>query len=78
MVKGIKVSYQFLFPILKEEFLGKRVFKAIRNNEEVVCIPWLWESVYFLKYFLTVRGLDIFKDVLGANSSMEELTGRNY
>ena len=74
MFQGVKSRF---IPILKEEYAGKRIVNAIRNDDESVSLPAIGDSIYFFRAFLSVRNFDWVADLLGMNRCMEHFVGRN-
>lgn len=65
-----------LIPILTPEYVVNETIKAIRVNQEVLCLPSI---VYFLIMFKTmipVKSFDWAHRAIGAASTMKTFTGR--
>ena len=74
MFNGVKSP---LIPILKPEYVAKRVLRAIERNRSFRGIPFGFHFIRFWQAFLPVRVFDFFfGKVCGIYHAMDNFTGR--
>ena len=74
MFNGVKSP---LIPILKPEYVAKRVLKAIERNRSFRGIPFGFHFIRFWQAFLPTRVFDFFfGKVCGIYHAMDDFTGR--
>jgi all-trans-retinol dehydrogenase (NAD+) len=75
MFAGVKTRFPLLLPILKPEYVVRRLYRAIERREHRVILPWFAYTTFLIKIWPPA----VFDRVLsffGINSSMDEFTGR--
>jgi len=77
MFEGAKSKFSFLMPIMKQEYASKRILNAIRQNEEVVLMPWFCNTVLLSRGILPVWLFDKVATFSGTNDGMDEFKGRS-
>jgi len=75
MFEGVKTRFSFLLPILKEDFVAKRIVSAIRRNKRRLMMPPMVYVVPALR-ILPPPVFDAVADLFGINVSMDEFVGR--
>ncbi|MDR2743377.1 MAG: SDR family oxidoreductase [Treponema sp.] len=75
MFDGVKTRFPFLFPILKQEYVARRIVKAVLKNRKRLVMPPAIYSV-FLGRLLPIGAFDALVDFLGINKAMDAFTGR--
>lgn len=73
MFDGVKTS----IPMLKEDFVAKRILEAIKFEEKVVTIPRSLNFIYYLRAFLSVENFDRYLKNTKAYEPMKTFKGRN-
>lgn len=74
MFDGVKSS---LIPILKPEYVARRIVKAIEKNKIILSMPWSMHFVRFSQGLLPIFLFDWFVGkVLGIYKTMDHFTGR--
>lgn len=75
MFDGVKSR---IIPILKPEYVAKRIIRAIERNKTFRGIPFGFHFIRFWQAFLPTRIFDwFFGDVIGIYHAMDEFTGRD-
>ena len=74
MFSGIGRS---LIPILSPEYVVEETVKAIRVNQEVLCLPTIVYFLVMFKHILPTRSFLWAHRAIGAASTMKTFTGRN-
>lgn len=75
LFEGVKTRFPFLLPILKQDYVAKRILGAIVKGKKRLVLPFFVYSVWLLRLF-PVGFLDAMADFFGINSSMDEFKGR--
>lgn len=75
MFSGVKTRFNFLLPILKEEYVVKRIVKAIAKGKRRLIMPRFIYTIFPLR-LLPVAMQDSILDFLGINKSMDDFLGR--
>lgn len=73
MFAGISRS---LIPILTPEYVVKETVKAMRVNQEVLCLPTIVYFLIMMKTILPTKSFLWFHRAIGAASTMKTFTGR--
>ena len=74
MFDGVKSR---IIPILKPEYVAKRIIRAIEKNKRFRGIPFGFHFIRFWQAFLPTRVFDwFFGDVIGIYHAMDNFTGR--
>jgi len=73
MFDGVKTN--FLFPILDQHVVTKRIIDAIRQEEPLVLIPATMYVVFFGRTFFPVWFQDWLTRATGSNNSMDDFKG---
>jgi all-trans-retinol dehydrogenase (NAD+) len=76
MFAGVKTRFSFLLPILKQERVADRIFKAVARRRRRLLMPLLVYAVGPLR-LLPVRWMDFIADLLGINRAMDQFQGRS-
>ena len=76
MFKGAKTKYEFLAPLLHQDWVAARIVTAIRQNESLVFMPFISCTVYLTRALLPTYFFDKYLTLLGVNESMDEFVGR--
>ena len=72
MFKGVgRTKLSLLVPDLEPDYVAERIIAAIRQDEEVVMIPWFLNVLLLLRSLVPVSTFDWLNYVLGASSSMD-------
>ena len=75
MFEGVKTRFAWLLPILKPEYVVRRIIGAIRKKKRRLIMPRFVYVVYPSR-LLPVDALDGLLKFFGINRSMDEFTGR--
>ena len=74
MFNGVKSR---IFPILKPEYVSRKVIRAIEKNRTFKGIPFGLHFIRFWQAFLPVKVFDFFfGKVFGIYHAMDDFTGR--
>ena len=74
MFNGVKSR---IIPVLKPEYVAKRVIRAIERNKTFSGIPFGFHFIRFWQAFLPTRVFDwFFGEVIGIYHTMDNFTGR--
>ena len=74
MFDGVKSR---IIPILKPEYVAKRVIRAIERNKSFRGIPFGFHFIRFWQFILPTRIFDwFFGEVMGIYHAMDDFTGR--
>ena len=74
MFDGVRTRFPLLLPILKEEYVARRVVGAISKNKQRLIMPRMVHYVSFLR-LLPVAWFDRLANWLGINISMDHFVG---
>ena len=72
---GAKSRFNFLLPILKKEYVVKRIIKAVAKGKRRLIMPRFVYTIFPLR-LLPPPIQDFILDLLGVNRSMDEFVGR--
>jgi len=75
MFEGVKTRFAWLLPILKPEYVVRRIMGAIRKKKRRLIMPRFVYVVYPSR-LLPVNLFDGILSFFGINRSMDEFTGR--
>lgn len=75
MFSGVKTRFNFLLPILKEEYVVKRIVKAVAKGKGRLIMPRFIYTIFPLR-LLPVSFQDIIFEFLGLNKTMDDYFGR--
>jgi all-trans-retinol dehydrogenase (NAD+) len=75
LFKGVKTRIPLLLPILKQEYVVKRITGAILKGKKRLVLPFIVYTVWILR-LLPVGIMDAVADFFGISSSMDHFTGR--
>ena len=75
LFEGVKTRFPFLLPILKPDYVAKRILGAIMKGKKRLVLPFFVYSVWLLRLF-PVGFLDAMADFFGVSSSMDDFKGR--
>lgn len=74
MFSGVKSP---IIPVLKPEYVAKRIIRAIERNRSFRGIPFGFHFIRFWQFILPTRIFDwFFGEVMGIYHAMDEFTGR--
>lgn len=74
MFDGVKSP---IIPILKPEYVAKRIIRAIEKNKSFKGIPFGFHFIRFWQFLLPTRVFDwLFGEVMGIYHTMDAFTGR--
>ena len=65
-----------LIPILKPEWVAKKILKAIEKNKKISSWPLGYHLIRTLQAVLPLRGLDLLCKVLGIYNALDHFMGR--
>lgn len=75
MFDGVK-SY-FPFPILDQHWVVRRIIQAIRQEEELVIMPWACNVIFLMRAFFPVGLADTISKYVGGHTYMDTFRGRH-
>ena len=74
MFDGVKSP---IIPVLKPEYVAKRIIRAIERNKSFKGIPFGFHFIRFWQFILPTRIFDwVFGEVMGIYHTMDAFTGR--
>ena len=74
MFEGVRSS---IIPVLKPEYVAKKVIRAIERNRTFSGIPFGFHFIRFWQFILPTRIFDwFFGEVIGIYHAMDNFTGR--
>ncbi|NXB14452.1 RDHE2 dehydrogenase, partial [Rhagologus leucostigma] len=76
MFDGLKTKWPRALPILDPEHVAERIITAVQHNQEVLLIPRILYSLFFLKSFLPVKAAVLLLDYFGNLDIMNTFKGR--
>ncbi|MBR5863123.1 MAG: SDR family oxidoreductase [Alistipes sp.] len=65
-----------IIPILKPEWVAKRIIKAIESNKKISSYPLGYHLIRILQAVLPLRALDLLCKVLGIYNALDHFKGR--
>ena len=65
-----------IIPILKPEWVAKKILKAIEKNKKISSWPLGYHLIRTLQAVFTLRGLDLLCKVLGIYSALDHFKGK--
>jgi all-trans-retinol dehydrogenase (NAD+) len=77
MFKGVTTKFNFLVPMLNEDWVGKRIVKAVKFDEEMLLMPNFMKTANLLKALLPIWVSDLLSDTFGFQHSMNTFQGRH-
>lgn len=77
MFDGLDAKFQFLLPILKPNWVAKRIVHAIRMREEMVVMPFQAHLIIKFTQLLPIAAQDFIASISGAMDGMDNFTGRH-
>jgi all-trans-retinol dehydrogenase (NAD+) len=75
MFRGVRTRFPLLLPILKSEYVARRIVAAVLKNQKRLIVPGFVYLVYFLR-LLPPAVFDGVADFFGISRSMDHFTGR--
>ncbi|GHV23028.1 hypothetical protein FACS189494_10620 [Spirochaetia bacterium] len=75
MFKGVKTRIPLLLPILKSEYVARRIVGAVLTNRKRVVLPRFVYTIFLLRLLPTVL-LDAVASFFGINNCMDDFKGR--
>jgi all-trans-retinol dehydrogenase (NAD+) len=76
MFKGVKTRFAWLLPILKPDYVVRRIMKAIEGNRSRLIMPRFVMTVPVMRVFPPLV-FDAVVSFFGVNRSMDEFVGRH-
>lgn len=76
MFDGVKSKWPRVVPDLDPEYVAERIISAVRQNQEVLCMPRISYLCPFLKSFLPVKAFILLLDYFGLLDIMNTFKGR--
>jgi all-trans-retinol dehydrogenase (NAD+) len=75
LFEGVKTKIPLLLPILKQEYVVKRIVGALLKGKKRLVLPLFAYSVWLLRLF-PVGFMDAMAEFFGISASMDHFTGR--
>jgi len=75
MFAGVTTRFPLLLPILKPEYVVKRILGAVKKGRRRLVLPWFAHSIFLLR-LLPVSAMDAVAGFFGINHSMDHFVGR--
>jgi len=75
MFDGVKSRFSFLLPILDENWITKKIVRAIEKKKQRVIAPLMVYTLFPLR-LLPVTVFDWITNIMGINSAMKNFVGR--
>ncbi|MDR1949702.1 MAG: SDR family oxidoreductase [Spirochaetaceae bacterium] len=75
MFQGVKTRFPTILPILKSEYVARRVVEAVLKNRQRLLMPRLIYTLFVLRLFSTAV-LDAGASFFGVNNTMDDFIGR--
>jgi len=75
MFEGVKTRFPLLLPILKKEYVVKRIVKAVLKDKKRLIMPRFVYTVFLLR-ILPVSIMDAIANFLGISHAMDDFKGR--
>ena len=76
MFDGCKSKFNWLIPILEEDYAAWRIITALRQNEDFVLMPWFCNLSMLAKGLLPPCVCDAMASFFGVNAAMDDFQGR--
>jgi all-trans-retinol dehydrogenase (NAD+) len=76
MFTGVKTRFSLLLPILKPDYVAKRIVHAVLTNKKRLIMPRFVYGIYALR-LLPVGLMDVFARFFGISNAMDDFTGRS-
>jgi all-trans-retinol dehydrogenase (NAD+) len=75
MFEGVKTRFPLILPILKKDYVVKRIVKAVLKNKKRLIMPRFVYSVYLLR-LLPPSIMDWIANFFGISHAMDDFKGR--
>jgi len=75
MFEGVKTRFPLILPILKKEYVVKKIVKAVLKNKTRLIMPRFVYLIYFLR-LLPPTMMDEVADFFGISHAMDDFKGR--
>jgi len=75
MFEGVKTRFPLVLPILKKEYVVKRIVKAVLKNKKRLIMPRFVYSIYLLR-LLPPTMMDGIADFFGISHAMDDFKGK--
>jgi all-trans-retinol dehydrogenase (NAD+) len=75
MFQGVQTRFPLLLPILKSEYVARRIVRGVLKNRWRLIMPFFVYSVFWLRIFPT-GFFDAVADFFGISHSMDHFSGR--
>lgn len=76
MFDGVKSKWPRVVPVLDPEYVADRIISAVRQNQEILCLPRVSYLCPFLKSLLPVKAFILLLDYLGLLDLMNTFKGQ--
>ncbi|XP_048638799.1 short-chain dehydrogenase/reductase family 16C member 6-like [Marmota marmota marmota] len=71
-----KQRYQFLLPLLEQEYVAQKIFNAILEEQVYLLIPKFAYFAVVLKHLISPKMMIVLGEYLGADTCMDSFKGR--
>jgi all-trans-retinol dehydrogenase (NAD+) len=75
MFKGVKTRFPLLLPILKPEYVARRIVNGVLKGRKQIILPRFVYAIKILRLF-PVGFIDLIAEFFGISNAMDEFTGR--
>lgn len=76
MFDGVKSKWPRVVPVLDPEYVADRIISAVRQNQEILCLPRVSYLCPFFKSLLPVKAFILLLDYLGLLDLMNTFKGQ--
>lgn len=77
MFKGVTTKFNFITPMLNEDWVARRIIKAVKLDEEMLLMPNIMKSATLIKALFPISVSDYLSHSLGFQHSMNTFQGRH-
>lgn len=77
MFEGVESKSPVLLPMLQPHHVAQRVIHAIKQEEQLVILPWTVQIIFFVRFFFPTSVLDWMGKFFGFTDAMHSFKGRN-
>ena len=77
MFKGVTTKFNFITPMLNEDWVAGRIIKAVKLDEEMLLMPNIMKSASLIKALFPISVSDFLSHSLGFQHSMNTFQGRH-
>ena len=75
MFDGVQTRFPLLLPIMKPEYVAKKVLDSIERGKPVLVLPWFARTMPLMR-LLPIGVFDAVADFFGVNKTMDHFKGR--